>query len=199
MVNDERWMMNDERWMIMDKCSWMNDHGWLVLIALKVPLWAQQTFQLVSTESWNSITGPAWTYSSTSLGYLHVWAPNLSNSKSWYHCHATALTAPDGYPLFSCRCLLEWWMVDVLKYSGPKQDLTRTDQDGQWSIILKLSARSVDKSTKTLKVREKRPTKAPSRYKIYPHMNSDPEFRVPDFGHAKVPPCARKKNIVTRA
>lgn len=24
-------------------------------------------------------------------------------------------------------------------------------------------------------------------------MNSDPEFRVPDFGHAKVPPCAKKK------
>lgn len=24
-------------------------------------------------------------------------------------------------------------------------------------------------------------------------MNSDPEFRAPDFGHAKVPPCARKK------
>lgn len=121
-MNDERWMMNDERWMIMDKCSWMNDHGWLVLIALKVPLWAQQTFQLNSTESWNSIPGPAWTCLSTSLGYLHVWAPNLSNSKSWYHCHATALTAPDGYPLSSCRCLLEWWMVDVLKYSGPKQD-----------------------------------------------------------------------------
>ena len=61
------------------------------------------------------------------------------------------------------------------------------------------TTRSVDKSTKTLKVREKRPTKTPSGYKIYARMNSDPELRVPDFGHAKVPPCARKKNINTRA
>lgn len=101
------------------------------------------------------------------------------------------------YPLSSCSvCWSDGWLM-CWNIRGPSK-ITRTDQDGQWSIILKLWARSVNKSTKTLKVREKRQTKTPSGYKIYTraenaHMNSDPEFRVPDLGHAKVPPSARKK------